>query len=35
MARGEKYMPIAFKEQYPNTQHINDATEFGIEHPSS
>jgi len=28
-------MPVAFKEQYPNTQLIIDATEFGIEHPSS
>jgi len=28
-------MPIAFKEQYPNTRLINDCTEFGIERPSS
>ena len=28
-------MPVAFKEQYPNTRLIIDATEFGIEHPSS
>ena len=31
----KKYMPEAFKEQYPNTRLIIDATEFGIEHPSS
>jgi len=31
----QKYMPIAFKEQYPNTRLIIDCTEFGIEHPSS
>ena len=31
----KKNMPVAFKEQYPNTQLIIDATEFGIEHPSS
>ena len=28
-------MPAAFKEQYPNTRLIIDATEFGIERPSS
>ena len=31
----KKYMPAAFKEQYPNTRLIIDATEFGIERPSS
>ena len=31
----KKYMPGSFKEQYPNTRLIIDATEFGIEHPSS
>ena len=31
----KKYMPLAFKEQYPNTRLIIDATEFGIERPSS
>ena len=30
-----KYMPQVFKEQYPNTRLIIDATEFGIERPSS
>lgn len=28
-------MPASFKEQYPNTKLIIDATEFGIEHSSS
>ena len=28
-------MPESFKEQYPNTRLIIDATEFGIEWPSS
>ena len=31
----QKYMPVAFKEQYLNTRLIIDCTEFGIEHPSS
>ena len=31
----KKYMPESFKEQYPNTRLILDATEFGIERPSS
>lgn len=31
----KKYMPESFKEQYPNTRLIIDATEFGIERPSS
>ena len=31
----QKYMPVAFKEQYPNTRLIIDCTEFGIERPSS
>lgn len=30
-----KYMPQVFKEEYPNTRLIIDATEFGIERPSS
>ena len=30
-----KYMPHAFKKEYPNTQLIVDATEFFTEHPSS
>ena len=30
----KKYMPESFKEQYPNTRLIIDATEFGIEWPS-
>ena len=28
-------MPVAFQEQYSNTRLIIDATEFGIERPSS
>ena len=28
-------MPESFKEQYPNIRLIIDATEFGIEWPSS
>ena len=28
-------MPVAFKEQYPNTRLVIDYTEFGIERPSS
>jgi len=35
MACGKKYMPEAFKDQYSNTRLIIDATEFGIERPSS
>jgi len=31
----KNHMPDAFKEQYPNTRLIIDATEFGIERPSS
>ena len=31
----KKYMPEAFKKQYPNTRIIIDATEFSIERPSS
>ena len=31
----QKYMPVAFKEQYPNTRLVIDCTEFGIERPSS
>ena len=31
----KKYMPEVFKQQYPNTRLIIDATEFGIERPSS
>ena len=31
----QKYMPRAFKEEYPNTRLIVDATEFFIERPSS
>ena len=31
----KKYMPESFKEQYPNTRLIIDATELGIERPSS
>ena len=31
----QKYMPVAFKEQYPNTRLVIDCTEFGIECPSS
>ena len=31
----KKYIPAAFKEQYPNTRLIIDATEFGIKRPSS
>jgi len=31
----QKYMPAAFKEQYPNTRLVIDCTEFGIERPSS
>lgn len=31
----KKYMPKAFKKDYPNTRIIIDATEFSIERPSS
>ena len=31
----QKYMPESFKEAYPDTRLIIDATEFGIERPSS
>lgn len=31
----KKYMPEAFKKEYPNTRIIIDATEFSIERPSS
>ena len=31
----KKYMPEAFKKDYPNTRIIIDATEFSIERPSS
>ena len=31
----KKYMPDAFKKEYPNTRIIIDATEFTIEWPSS
>ena len=31
----KKYMPEAFKAEYPNTRIILDATEFKVEHPSS
>ena len=31
----QKYMPVAFKEQYPNTRLVIDCTEFSIERPSS
>ena len=31
----KKYMPEAFKRDYPNTRIIIDATEFSIERPSS
>ena len=31
----KKYMPEAFKQHYPNTRIIIDATEFTIERPSS
>ena len=31
----KKYMPEAFKSEYPNTRLIIDATEFSVERPSS
>ena len=31
----KKYMPEAFKKDYPNTRVIIDATEFSVERPSS
>ena len=31
----KKYMPEAFKKEYPNTRVIIDATEFPVERPSS
>ena len=31
----KKYMPEAFKKEYPNTRIIIDATEFPVERPSS
>ena len=30
----KKYMPEAFKSEYPNTRLIVDATEFSVERPS-
>ena len=35
MACCKKYMPEAFKKDYPNTRIIIDTTEFSIERPSS